>query len=181
LRELVAAQQRLIAAQQRELDALRAKVEGTPEAGKAPPKAPDEPRSQYENDNQLELATLRARLAKPEAKEKGVVAPIEIDAEVLKSVLAMTENDAQQIIEQTKRAMINVRGEITLNDVTLKNQTITVPAPTNLSEGLLVLIDLIDEHGGRIITLAYDVKNAQGLYLKLRGAAERKKFRQQKE
>jgi hypothetical protein len=146
----------LVAAQQRELDALRAKLEGTPEAGKAPPEV--------------------------EAKEKGVVPPIEIDIEALKSVRAMTEKDAQQIIEQTKRVKINVVNEITLKDVTPENQRITVPAPTNLGEGLLVVIDLINEHGGKIITLAYDVKtNAQGLYLELRGAASQKKFRQQKE
>jgi hypothetical protein len=169
-----------VAAQQRELDALRAKVEGTPEAGKAPPEAPDEPRSQHENDDQSELATLKARLAELEAKEKGVVAPIEIDIEVLKSVRAMTEKDAQQIIEQTKRVKINVVDEITLKDVTPKNQRITVPAPTNLGEGLLVIIDLINKDGGKIITLAYDVKtNAQGLYLELRDAASQKKFRQQ--
>jgi hypothetical protein len=170
-----------VAAQQGELDALRAKVEGTPEGGKAPPEAPDEPRSQYENDDQSELATLRARLAELEAKEKGVVAPIEIDIEALKSV-AMTEKDAQQTIEQTKRVRINVVDEITLKDVTPKNQRITVPAPTNLGEGLLVVIDLFNKHGRKIITLAYDVRtNAQGLYLELRNAASQKKFRQQEE
>ena len=135
-----------LAAKERELDALRAKVKGTPEAGKAPPE----------------------------------VAPIEIDAEVLKSVRAMTEEDAQKIIGQTKRVKINVVDEITLKDVTLKNQKITVPAPTNLGEGQLVVIDLINKDWGKIITLAYDVKtNAQELYLELRDAASQKKFRQQ--
>jgi hypothetical protein len=94
----------------------------------------------------------------------------------------MTEKDALQIIVQTKRVKINVVDEITLKDVTLKNQKITVQAPTDLGEGLLVVIDLINERWGKIITLAYDVKaNAQGLYLVLRDAASQKKFRQQEE
>ena len=76
----------------------------------------------------------------------------------------MTEKDAQQIIEQTKRVKINVVDKITLKDVTLKNQKITVQAPTDLGEGLLVVIDLINKDWGKIITLAYDVKaNEQGL------------------
>jgi hypothetical protein len=94
----------------------------------------------------------------------------------------MTEKDALQIIEQTKRVTVNVVDEITLKEVTLKNQKITVPAPTDLGEGLLVVIDLINERWGKIITLAYDVKtNAQGLHLVLRDAASQKKFRQQEE
>jgi len=131
-----------------------------------------------------ELTALRAKLkGTPEGgKAPPEVAPIEIDVEVLKSVRAMTEKEAQQIIEQTKRVKIDVSGEITRQDVTPENQQITVPAPTNLSEGQLVLIDLIKEDWGKIITLAYDVKtNAQGLYLKLRGAAEQRIFRQQEE
>lgn len=154
----------LVAAQQMKLDALWAKVEGAPEAGK-------------------ELATIKARMAELDVKEKkGVVAPIEIGTEVLRSVRAMTEKDALQIIVQTKRVKINVVDEITLKDVTLKNQKITVQAPTDLGEGLLVVIDLINERWGKIITLAYDVKaNAQELYLVLRDAASQKKFRQQEE
>ncbi len=60
----------------------------------------------------------------------------------------MTEKDALQIIVQTKRVKINVVDEITLKDVTLKNQKITVQAPTDLGEGLLVVIDLINERLG---------------------------------
>ena len=64
--------------------------------------------------------------------------------------------------------------------MTPENQKITVEAPTNLGDGQLVVIDLINKDGGKIITLAYDVKtNAQGLYLELRDAASQKKFRQQ--
>jgi len=152
----------LVAAQQMKLDALWAKVEGAPEAGK-------------------ELATIKARMAELDVKEKkGVVAPIEIGTEVLRSVRAMTEKDALQIIVQTKRVKINVVDEITLKDVTLKNQKITVPAPTNLGEGQLVVIDLINKDG-RKFTLAYVKTNAEGLYLELRGAAEQKRFRQQED
>ena len=113
---------------------------------------------------QRELDALRAKLkGMPEAgkappEEKGVV--IEIDAEVLKSVRAMT--DAQQKIVQTKRVKINVDDKITQMEVTLENKKITVPAPANLGEGQFVVIDLINKDGGKIITLAYEVKtNAQ--------------------
>ena len=129
----------------RDLEALQAKVERMPG---------------YENDDQSELA-------EPEAKGKGEVAPfeavpIEIGAEDLKSVRAMTEKDAQQIIVKTKSANINVAGKTTPEKATLKNQKITVPAPTNLGEDQLVVIDLINKDGGKLFTLAC-VKTTQGL------------------
>jgi hypothetical protein len=153
-----------VAALRGDLDALQAKVERMPG---------------YENDDQSELAEL-------EAKGKGEVAPIEvapieIGAEDLKFVRAMTEKDAQQIIVQTKSVKINVADKTTLEKATLKNQKITVPAPTNLGESQLVVIDLINKDGGKLFTLAYVKTNAQGLYLELRGAAEQKKFHQQED
>ena len=88
---------------------------------------------------------------------------IPINIEVLKSVLAKTEDEARQIIDQTKRVRIN---EGTLVDAKKpENQRIIVEAPANLGDGLLI-IDLINEHGA-ITTLAYDLKA--------------KKFRQQEE
>jgi hypothetical protein len=78
--------------------------------------------------------------------------PITIDIEVLKSVHAMTEDEAQQIIRKTERVRINEDKLIHVKEP--KNQGIVVP--TNLGDGLLV-IDLINEHGGTT-TLAYDLK-----------------------
>ena len=54
------------------------------------------------------------------------VVPIEIGAEVLRSVRAMTEKDALQIIVQTKRVKINVADKTTIKKATLENQKITV-------------------------------------------------------
>lgn len=88
---------------------------------------------------------------------------IPINIEVLKSVLAKTEDEARQIIDQTKRVRIN---EGTLVDAKKpENQRIIVEAPANPGDGLLI-IDLINEHGA-ITTLVYDLKA--------------KKFRQQEE
>ena len=142
-----------------DLDALQAKVERMPG---------------YE----------KSELAVREAKGKGVVASIEvvkieIGAKDLIFVLAtMTEKYAQQIIVQTKIVKINVAGKTTEEKATLEKEKITVPVPvpTNLGEGQLVVIDLINKDGGKF-TLAYMKTNAEGL--KLRGAAEQKKFRQQ--
>jgi hypothetical protein len=88
---------------------------------------------------------------------------IQIDIEVLKSVHAVTEEEARQIINQTKRVRIN---QDTLIEPAspkdgfkwkrMDNQSITVEAPPNLGDGLLV-IDLINEHGGAT-TLVYDLK-----------------------
>ncbi|MET4022969.1 hypothetical protein [Bradyrhizobium sp. S3.2.12] len=147
-----------VAALRGDLDALQAKVERMPG---------------YEKS---ELAV--------EAKGKGEVAPIEvaqikIGAKDLIFVLAtMTEKYAQQIIVQTKIVKINVAGKTTEEKATLEKEKITVPVPvpTNLGEGQLVVIDLINKDGGKF-TLAYMKTNAEGL--KLRGAAEQKKFRQQ--
>jgi hypothetical protein len=146
----------------RDLDALQVKVERMPG---------------YE----------KSELAELEAKGKGEVAPIEvvrieIGAENLKYVRAMTEKEAQQIIVQTKSVRINVADKTTIEKATLENQKITVPVPvpTNLGEGQLVVIDLINKDG-RKFTLAYVKTNAEGLYLELRGAAEQKKFHQQED
>jgi len=142
-----------------DLDALRVKVERMPG---------------YEE----------AELAELEAKGNDEVEPIEvaqikIGAHDLIFVLAtMTEKYAQQIIVQTKIVKINVAGKTTEEKATLEKEKITVPVPvpTNLGEGQLVVIDLINKDGGKF-TLAYMKTNAEGL--KLRGAAEQKKFRQQ--
>jgi hypothetical protein len=84
---------------------------------------------------------------------------IPIDIDVLKSVLSIKDDKAAgKIIDETKRVRIN---ENTLIVVEPKNQKMTVP--TDLSDGLLV-IDLINEHGGTTTTLAYDLK--AGKFLK---------------
>jgi hypothetical protein len=105
-------------------------------------------------------------MAKGEKTAKSAVKEtqmkIEINTEVLKTVLSMKDDQARQKIDQTKRVRIN--GD-TLIDVEPKNQTITLEAPTNLGDGL-VIIDLINKEGATT-TLAYDLKA--------------KKFRQQKE
>jgi hypothetical protein len=78
---------------------------------------------------------------------------IPIDVEDLKSVLSIDDEAARQIIDQTKEVRIN---ETTPIEWKRENQRITVTVPTNLGDGLLI-IDLIDEHGGTT-TLAYDQK-----------------------
>jgi len=145
-----------------DLDALRVKVERMPG---------------YE---EAELAELEAK--GNDEVEPIEVAQIEIGAEALNSVRAMTEKDAQQIIVQTKSVKINVAGKTTLEKVTPENKKITVPVsvPTNLGEGQLVVIDLINKVGGKF-TLAYVKTTAQGLNLELRGSAEQKRFRQQED
>jgi hypothetical protein len=94
-------------------------------------------------------------MAKSEKSEKSAVKEtqmqIEINTEVLKTVLSMKDDEARQKIDQTKRVRIN--GD-TLIDVEPKNQTITVEAPTG--DGL-VIIDLINKDGATT-TLAYDLK-----------------------
>ena len=84
---------------------------------------------------------------------------ITINIEVLKSVQAMTEDEARHTIEQTERVRIN-EGPLT-GVKKPENQKITVEAPTNLGDGPLI-IDLIDKHGG-ITTLAYDLKEKKFL------------------
>ncbi|MFK4529808.1 hypothetical protein ABIF90_007789 [Bradyrhizobium japonicum] len=130
---------------------------------------------------QRELDALRSKAKGTSVAGKAPteVALIEIYAKDLKSVRAMTEEEAQQKIEKTKSVKIDVAGEITRQDVTPENKKITVTAPTNLREGQLVVIDLFDKDGGKIINLAYDVKtNEQELCLGLRNAASQKRFRQ---
>ena len=88
---------------------------------------------------------------------------IPIDIEVLKSVLSIDDKAAGQMIDKTTRVRINENTLLELNrqkdGYTLErmDQRITVEAPNNLGDGLLV-IDLINEHGGIITTLAYDLK-----------------------
>lgn len=149
------ATEKKLAELRRDLEALRAEVERMPG---------------YEKS---ELAELEAPIE---------VAQIEIGAKVLNSVRAMTEKDAQQIIAQTKSVKINVAGKTTLEKVTPEKQKITVPVPvpTNLGEGQLVVIELINKDGGKF-TLAYVKTNAQGRNFELRGAAEQKRFRQQED
>jgi hypothetical protein len=88
---------------------------------------------------------------------------IQIDIKVLKSIHAVTEEEARQIINQTKRVRIN--QETLIEPASPKDgfewkrmddQSITVEAPPNLGDGLLV-IDLINEYGG-VTTLVYDLK-----------------------
>jgi len=88
---------------------------------------------------------------------------IPIDVKVLKSALSIDDKAAQQIIDKTRGVRIDEDTPIVPKKP--DNHTITVEAPTNLGDGLLV-IDLIDEHGGTI-TIAYDLKE--------------KKFRQQED
>lgn len=78
---------------------------------------------------------------------------ISIDIEDLKSVLSIDDKAARRIIEKTNRVRIN---DNTLIEPKRQKDgfRITVEAPTN---GLL-FIDLIDEHGAPIATLAYDLK-----------------------
>jgi hypothetical protein len=88
---------------------------------------------------------------------------IPIDVEGLKSVLSIDDKAAQQIIEQTDRLRINentlVEPKCQKDGFTWEcmDQRITVEAPTNLGDGLLV-IELIDKPGGTIKTLVYDLK-----------------------
>ena len=110
-------------------------------------------------------------------KDRGIVAeldyvqakriiqkPITIDVQILKSVHAMTEDKARQIIEETKKVRIN--GDTLIESDSQKDgftcermddQRITLDAPTNLGDGLVV-IDLISERGGDT-TLVYDLKS----------------------
>jgi hypothetical protein len=88
---------------------------------------------------------------------------IQIDIEVLKSIHAVTEERARQIINQTERVRINENTLLELASPKdgfewerMANQSITVEAPPNLGDGLLV-IDLINEYGG-VTTLVYDLK-----------------------
>lgn len=86
-----------------------------------------------------------------------------IDLEVLKSVLSVDDKGAGQMIDQTDRVRINENALIELNGqkdgytFERMDQRITLEAPDNLDDGLLV-IDLINKHGGIITTLAYDRK-----------------------
>ncbi|UEM14987.1 hypothetical protein J4G43_012615 [Bradyrhizobium barranii subsp. barranii] len=78
---------------------------------------------------------------------------IAINTAVLKSVHAMTEEEAGETIGQTRRVRIN---EDTLIEPERQKDEFTVEAP-NLDDGLL-FINLIDVHGASIADLAYDLK-----------------------
>jgi len=86
-----------------------------------------------------------------------------IDLEVLKSVLSVDDKGAGLKIDQTHRVRINENAPIELNGqndgYTFEriDQRITLKAPDDLDDGLLV-IDLINKDGGIIDTLAYDLK-----------------------
>ena len=80
---------------------------------------------------------------------------IPIDIEDLKSVLSIDDEAAWRKIEQTNKVRFN---DNTLIEPTKRQKDgFTVKAPPNLGDGLL-FIDLIDEHGAPIDTLAYDLK-----------------------
>jgi hypothetical protein len=95
-----------------------------------------------------------------------------IDPEVLRSVLSVDDKSAKVMIGQTDRVRINEDVLIEPNRQNEKytferiDQRITLEAPDDLNDGLLV-IDLINKDGGIITTLAYDLKT--------------KKFRQEQE
>jgi hypothetical protein len=95
-----------------------------------------------------------------------------IDSEVLKSVLSADDKGAGEMIGQTDRVRINEDALIELNGKNEKytfeciDKRITLEARDNRDDGLLV-IDMINKHGGIITTLAYDLKT--------------KKFRQEQE
>ncbi|MCK1447893.1 hypothetical protein IVB34_35860 [Bradyrhizobium sp. 2] len=92
--------------------------------------------------------------------KKIIQKPITIDIEVLESVHAMTEDKARETIGQTRSVRINEdtpkNQKITVT-VEPENQRITMEAPTDIGDGLL-FIDLIDERGAPMATLAYDLK-----------------------
>jgi hypothetical protein len=91
---------------------------------------------------------------------------IQIDIEALKSVLSVDDKGAGLMIDDTDKARINEYALIELNGkndgYTFKrvDRRITMETPDELDDGLLV-IDLINKHGGIITTPAYDLKTKQ--------------------
>jgi hypothetical protein len=77
---------------------------------------------------------------------------IRVNGEILRSVRAMDENQAQQIIDQTTKAMIN--GKPT-NMQRVDNDTITVDVPANVGDGPLVIV-LMSNKGKAVAVLGYD-------------------------
>jgi len=89
-----------------------------------------------------------------------------IDIEALQSVLSVDDKGAGLMIDDTDRVRINENVLIELNGqedgYTFKrmDQRITLETSDKLGDGLLV-IDLINKHGGFISTLAYDLKTRE--------------------
>src|SRR5262245_53297554 len=77
-----------------------------------------------------------------------------IDIKVLKSVLSIDDKAAQQKIDQTHRARID---EDKVIEPKRQKDGITVEVPNDLGDGLLD-IELFNEYGGMIATLAYDLE-----------------------
>jgi hypothetical protein len=82
---------------------------------------------------------------------------IPIDISVLKSVLSIDDEAAQQKIDQIDRVRIN---EDKVVELKRQKDGITVEVPNNLGGGLLG-IELVDKYGGTITTLAYDLKTKE--------------------
>jgi|UPI0007C89116 hypothetical protein len=82
---------------------------------------------------------------------------IPIDIEVLKSVLRIDDEAAQQKINQTKAVSVDDEPPIVSKR---QKDEFTVEASTNRSDGVSV-INLLDEHGGIITPLAVDLKTGK--------------------
>lgn len=85
---------------------------------------------------------------------------VEINIEVLRSVRSMKEDKAQQIIDQTTKAILNWK---TLIDVKRVNEkSIIVEVPTNLDEDLLIIV-LMNKEVKTVAALGYDQKEKKFL------------------
>jgi hypothetical protein len=82
---------------------------------------------------------------------------VEINIEVLRSVRSMKEDKAQQIIDQTTKAILNWKMLI---DVKHGNKKITVEVPTDLGEDPLIIV-LMNKEMKTVAALAYDQKEKQ--------------------